>query len=187
MDAPLSNSPLGQLAGFNGLDWFLVLVVLWSVITALLRGIIRELFGLAGTVLGLLLASWNYTALASWLSRWITSLPAAEVAAFGIIAFGIMLGCTLLGRLLRGTARTVGLGPLDRLAGAAFGLLRGALLGVLFLMIATAFLPPQNLLATSYLAPYFLAAAREVSFVVPQDLQRRIGDGIKSIRHLAQR
>ncbi len=187
MTATLSNPPASLLSSFNAFDWLLVLLLVWSVVLAFVRGIIRELFGLAGTVLGLLLASWNYLAFSAWLSRWITSPLAAQITAFLAIAAGVLIACTLIGRVLRSTAHTVGLGFFDRLAGAGFGLLRGLLLGVGILMAATAFFPPQTLIATSRLAPYFLAATREVSFVVPQDLQRRITDGIDSVRRLARR
>ncbi len=187
MNAPLANPYLDQLAAFNAFDWMVLFVLIWSVVLAFLRGIIRELFGLAGTILGLLLAAWNYPAFAAWLSRWITSPVAAEITAFLLIAVLVMAVCTLLGRLVRGTAHTVGLGFLDRVAGAAFGLLRGCVLGMGILMAVTAFLPPQTLIAKSRVAPYFLAAAREVSFVVPQDLQRRITGGLTGIRHIARR
>ena len=187
MAVTLPNPPLQQLAAFNAFDWLLLVVLAWSVIVAFARGIIRELFGLAGTVLGLLLAAWNYTSLAVWLSRWITSPTPAQIAAFLLIAVSTMLACTLLGRLVRGTAHTVGLGFLDRLSGAVFGLLRGGLVGVAILAAATAFFPPQPWVRSSRLAPYFLAATREVCFVVPQDLQKRITGGIDSVRHIARR
>lgn len=187
MIASLINTTAGQLASFNFFDWLLVLVLAWSVAIAFVRGIIRELFGLAGTILGLLFAAWNYPALATWLSPWIASAMAAQVAAFLLIAVGVLLVCTLLGRLVRGTAHTAGLGLLDRFAGACFGLLRGGLIAMGVLMTATAFFPPQRSIASSRLAPYFLAAAREVSFVVPQDLQKRITGGVHSIRHMARR
>ncbi len=187
MTTPLTDISGLHPAGFNALDWLLVLILAWSLILAFVRGIIRELFGLAGTILGLLLASWNYPALAAWLSRWITSPVAAEITAFLAIAIGVLIAFTLVGRLLRGTAHTVGLGFVDRIAGAGFGLLRGCLIGMGILVTATAFFPPQTLVANSRLAPYFLAAAREVCFVVPQDLQKRITGGIDSIRHIARR
>ena len=187
MTVPLSNAPLDQLGSLNSFDWLLIAVLAWSVVTAFLRGIIRELFGLAGAVLGLLLASWNYPALALRLARWITSPIAASATAFLLISISVMIACTVLGRIVRGTAHTVGLGFVDRLAGAAFGILRGCLVGVIILMAATAFLPPQTPIASSRLAPYFLAVAREVCFVVPQDLQQRVAHGIDSIRHIARR
>jgi len=187
MSARLINTYVDQLSAFNAFDWMILFLLVWSIVLAFVRGIIRELFGLAGTILGLLLAAWNYPAFAAWLSRWITSLVAAEIIAFLLIAVLVMAICTLLGRLVRDTAHTVGLGFLDRMAGAGFGLLRGCVLGIGILMAVTAFLPPQALIAKSRLAPYFLAAAREVSFVVPQDLQTRITGGITSIRHIARR
>lgn len=187
MSPPPANPLLDQVAAFNAFDWLLLVVLAWSAVLAFVRGIIRELFGLAGTVLGLLLAAWNYPALAIWLTRWITSPVAAEITAFLLIAILVMTACSLLGRLVRGTAHTVGLGFIDRLAGAGFGLLRGCVLGIGILMVATAFLLPQTLIANSRIAPYFLAAAREVCFVVPQDLQTRITDGILGIRHIARR
>ncbi|GAC1356326.1 MAG: hypothetical protein NVSMB3_02530 [Acidobacteriaceae bacterium] len=187
MSAALTDASLHQIAAFNAVDWLLTLVLIWSIGLAFLRGIIRELFGLMGTVLGLLLAAWNYQTLALRLLQWLPSLLTAEILAFLLIAVSVLLVCTLLGRLIRGTAHTIGLGVLDRLAGATFGLLRGAVLDLGILMIATAFFPPQALIANSSLAPYFLAAAREVSFVVPQDLQKRITGGITGIRHIARR
>ncbi len=187
MTSPFTDTPIQQLAGFNAFDWLLLLVLAWSTILGLIRGLIREIFGLAGTILGLLLAAWNYPTLARWLARWITSPVATEVPAFLLIAVGVLVACTLLGRIVRSAAHTVGLGFFDRLAGAAFGLLRGALVGVVILITATAFFPPQTSIAKSRLSPYFLAAAREVCFVVPQHLQVRITGGIASVRRIAGR
>ena len=187
MTLSLNDAPTSQLAGLNAFDWLLLVVLAWSVISGLVRGIIREIFGLAGMILALLLASWNYNALAVRLSRWITSFVAAEITAFILIVVVILTMSALLGRLLRGTAHTVGLGFLDRLTGAIFGLLRGSLLAIIVLMAVTAFFPPQTLVAESRLAPYFLAAAREVCFVVPQDLQRRITGSMDRARRIAQR
>ncbi len=195
MLASLAKTSADQLASFNAFDWLLVAVLVWSVVVAFFRGLVRELFGLAGVILGILLASWNYAALATWLDRglngllkgWTHTFVLSEVSAFVLIAVVVMCVCTLFGKLARGSAHTLGLGLLDRLAGAGFGLFRGGLIGLGIVMAATAFLPPQSLLASSRAAPYFLAAAREVCFVVPQDLQQRITGGITHIGHIAQR
>ena len=182
MPLPPVNSPASQFGSFNAVDWGLLAVLAWSSLTALFRGIIREIFGLLGTVLGLLLACWYYPAVAGQLARWISSPPMASAAGFLFITSVVMIACTVVGRIIRGTAHTVGLGLFDRLAGALFGLLRGSAIGVALLMAAAAFLPPQTAVAQSRLAPYFLAAAREVCFVVPQDLRHRISLGIDSLR-----
>ena len=102
-------------------DWFLIAVLAWSTVKAFMRGIFRELFSLAGLVLGILLASWNYRQVALQMERFVASPAIAKVASFFLIAVGMMLACGLVGALLHRTASAVGLGIFDRLLGAVFG------------------------------------------------------------------
>jgi membrane protein required for colicin V production len=152
----------------NYFDWFLL-----------------ELFGLGGLIAGILLASWNYPALAAILERVITSTAVANVIAFLLIAVAVMVVCALIGKALHHTADAIGLGFFDRLLGAVFGYLRGCLLCVAILMAVTAFLPPSSAVQKSSLTPYFLAGAHAVSFVVPQDLSHRLVNGAEQLKHTA--
>ncbi len=167
----------------NGFDWLLIAVVGYSTIMAFIRGLLRELFGIGGLVVGILLASWKYSSLAQKLGGWISTPAIANAVAFLLIALGVMLLATILGRLLHSTANAVGLGFFDRLGGAGFGAIRGCLLGVAILMAGVAFLPQSDSLKNSQLAPYFLDAAHAVSFVVPHDLRQRILDGAAELKH----
>ncbi len=169
----------------NLFDWFLIAVLAWSTVRAFLRGIFRELFSLAGLVFGVLLASWNYQYVALQIEQFLPSPAAAKLAAFFLIALGVMLACGLLGSLLHRTASAVGLGIFDRLLGAVFGFGRGCLLGVAILMAAAAFFPQTVWVQNSSLTPYFLAGAHAVSFVVPHDLQQQILDGAEQLKHTA--
>jgi membrane protein required for colicin V production len=101
---------------------------------------------------------------------------------FLAILIGTMLVATLLGRLLSKTISAIGLGFLDRLGGAIFGLVRGALFVLVLLLAMTAFLPTGTWMQTSLLAPYFLRGNHAVSFVMPSDLRLRLSDGFKHIR-----
>jgi len=94
-----------------------------------------------------------------------------------------MIFASLLGKLLRHTASAIGLGLVDRLLGAVFGLVRGALLGVALLFAVTAFLPTAPWIENSQLAPYFLRAAHAVSFVMPLDLKQRLLEGLNHLKH----
>jgi len=96
-----------------------------------------------------------------------------------------MIAATIAGRLVHSTAHAVGLGFFNRLGGAAFGLVRGCLIGIVILMGISAFLPGTDLIKNSRLAPYFLAGAHAVSFVVPHDLEQLILDGATQIKHNA--
>lgn len=167
----------------NPLDWLLAALLTYSVIKAALRGFFGEAFALGGLLIGLLLASWFYQPLSSSLSGLITSPPIAQFGAFFLILAAVMIVANLLGRVLRKTASAVGLGFLDRLGGAAFGLLRGCLFGVAILMAFTAFLPTAPWIRESKLAPYFLRGAHAVSFVVPRDLKNKLHEGMSRIKH----
>lgn len=167
----------------NALDWLLVAVLAYSTILAFMRGLLRELFSLAGLVAGILLASWKYPVLATKLTKFVSALPVADAVAFLLIAVGVMILASLLGKLMRSTADAVGLGFFDRVGGAGFGLIRGCLLGVAILMAAAAFLPQSDSFKNSQLAPYFLGGAHAVSFVVPHDLRQRILDGAAELKH----
>lgn len=167
----------------NALDWLLLAVLAYSTILAFMRGLFRELFSLVGLVAGILLASWNYPVLAIKLTRLISAAPVADVVAFLLIAIGVMIFASLLGKLMHSTADAVGLGFFDRAGGAGFGLVRGFLLGVAILMAAAAFLPQSNSFKNSQLAPYFLGGAHAVSFVVPHDLRQRILNGAAELKH----
>ncbi len=167
----------------NPLDWLLAILLAYSVVRAAMRGFVQEAFSLAGLVLGFLFACWFYRGLALALHGLIASPPVAQLAAFILILIVTMIVASLLGKFLRRTVSAVGLGFLDRLLGALFGLLRGALLGVGLLLALTAFLPTAPWIKDSLLAPFFLRTAHAVSFVMPSELQRRLSDGLQHINH----
>ena len=164
-------------------DWIIAIVVLVCVLSAAKTGFIVEVFSLAGLVLGLLLASWNYQKLLPWVAGWIHSLPAAEAVAFLMIAIGVMIVAAIAGRIVRWSVRSVGLGWADRLAGAAFGFVKGCLLVTVAVMVAAAFWPKTTWFQSSRMAPYFLSMARQSTLVVPSDLGERVRKGVETIRN----
>jgi membrane protein required for colicin V production len=172
-----SALPAVSQTSLTAFDGILLLIVVVSTLLAFRRGIIRVLFSLAGFVVGLVLAAWNYADLALWLHQWVISLAAAEITAFLAILFGVMVVASIVASVVRRMAKTVGLGFVDRLLGAAFGVFRGVLLGVAVMLAVAAFVPDSPWLRKSTLAPYFLAGSHAVSFVVPEQLATRIAHG----------
>jgi membrane protein required for colicin V production len=175
---------------FHAFDWLLLAILIWSTISAFLRGIVLELFSLGGLIAGILFASWNYQHLSPLLASIFHSVfnPSAatcNLMAFLFLVIGIMLLAAIAGRLIRRTAHTIGLGFLDRLFGGLFGLARGCLLGVALLMAAAAFFPHSEWISNSRLTPYFLDGVHAVSFVVPQGLRQQLLNGIAELKHNA--
>ena len=179
-----------SIFSLNPFDWLLVVILAWSTINAFRRGIVWELFSIGGLIAGIIFASWNYQHLASLLTPLLNhifdvSVAACNVLAFMVIAIGVMLLALLIGRMIRRTAHTIGLGIVDRLLGALFGFARGCLLGIAILTASTAFLPHSTQIANSRLTPYFLAGVHAVSFVVPAGLQQQLLNGIAQFKHNA--
>jgi len=166
-------------------DWVLVAIIAYSTILAFVRGFLLELFALGGLIGGLLLAAWNYLRLAALLARFISTPEIAQITAFLLILVVVAVVATLLGKGLHRTAHAIGLGFVDRLLGAAFGLVRGGLIGVVILMTAAAFFPQSKWAANSRLSSYFLTGAHAVSFVVPRALREQIADGAAKLKHNA--
>ena len=164
------------------LDWIMMAVLAFSVIRATMRGMVRELFWLGGSILGLALACAYYALPAEALEPIVNSQPVAEACSFLLIVFGVMIMAGLLGHAMRSVIRFAGLGTLDSLAGGFFGFLRGVLLITASMMAVAAFLPGnaqmEKQIYPSVLAPYFLSAAHAVSSVVPSDMENRVRNGM---------
>lgn len=162
------------MQGWNGLDWALIGVVTLSIVAGLLRGVIRTLFGLAGLFCAFAMATWRYEAAANWVraNGWIRSVEIARGVSYVAIAVMMIISFGIAGAIVRRTAHAVGLGMLDRLVGGIVGAVRGVLAGAALVLAFQAIAPRAELLRSSGLSSYFLAAAHAVSFVVPHSLRR---------------
>jgi membrane protein required for colicin V production len=166
----------------NLADVLIVAVLIVSVVSAFVHGFFLEVFSLAGVVVGLSLAGANYSGFAPLAMGLVHNREAANLIAFLVIALLVMVLAGLVGRILRGLVRYVGLGIVDRIFGAVFGLVKGCIVVTLVLMGIVAFLPRQQWLDSSRLAPVFLTAAHGGSHVVPFELGEKIRGGLQSLR-----
>lgn len=167
----------------NPLDWLLAALLVYSTIRAAMRGLVHELFALAGLLVGFVLACWYYRNVAEFLRGLVNSEPLADFCAFLLIASAAMIAATLVGTVIRRAATAVGLSPLDRLGGAAFGAARGLVFGVALLLAVTAFLPTAPWVEGSKFSPYLLRASHAVSFVMPRQLKRQLVEGLDRLKH----
>ncbi len=165
-------------------DWVILAIVVLSAIVAASQGFLLEVFSLAGLVLGLWLALWNYRVLAVPFARIIHSERICDALAFLLIALGVMILLGLVGRLISRLAHTAGLGGLDSLLGAIFGIIRGCVLVVVAIIAIAAFMPQKEWMNGSRLAPYFLSAANQASAGAPAELRLKIQEGVAALEHV---
>jgi membrane protein required for colicin V production len=108
------------------LDWIAVTLIVLSMLFGLMRGLVFEVISLVGWVAAFIAAQWLASDVAAWLpfgepqAAW--RYPLAFVLVFVAVAFGAGLVAALTRKLIT----VVGLRPVDRILGAAFGAARGA-------------------------------------------------------------
>ncbi len=166
-------------------DWAMLAAIVFSVAVAASQGFFYEAFSLAGTVVGYLLASWEYYRVAVRLTAYTKTQWAANVAAFLLIFLAVMLFAGIVARLARWAMREVGLRWFDRVLGALFGLARGVLLVAVTILGVVTFAPGSRMLANSQLAPYFLVVARAATWVAPADVRAQFRQGLDTLRGLS--
>ena len=167
----------------NYADWAILAVLLISVVSATAQGFFHEAFGIAGLVVGYLVAAWQYPRLAAWFEPHLKSPWLGEIAGFLIIFLAVVIVAGILGRIVRWAMQEAGLSVVDRTLGGLLGLLKGVLFVSVILMGMTAFTPTSRALDGSQLAPYFLVLGRAAIWVAPSQLRARFYQGLDFLRH----
>lgn len=109
-------------------DILLLLALLASVLLGLWRGLVYEVLSVAGWVVAFFVAQW-YAEPVSWrLPLGDTAEPLRYAAGFAVVFVVTAFAAGLLAWLLKMLIEKVGLRPVDRALGAAFGLMRGAVI-----------------------------------------------------------
>jgi membrane protein required for colicin V production len=164
----------------TSVDWLVVIILASAVLGGLVEGFFRSVCGLFGLVLALVVAAWNYGKVAS-LFLPLVQIPAiANTIAFLLIAIAVMAVIGLIGNLLARTLRLLGLGWLDRLAGAVFGFFQGVLLVVIGILVVVAFFPQAHWIADARLPRMFFGACHVSANVTPAELGERVRNGLRA-------
>jgi membrane protein required for colicin V production len=167
-------------------DWIIVVVLAAAVLGGIARGFFRSAFSLAGLVLGLALAAWNYWRLAAVLKVMIHSVEVADAIAFIVIALLVMVVAAILGSLLAKIFEKVGLGCLDRLAGGLFGFVEGLVFVLVCILVTVAFFPQTVWLTEARLPRYFFGALHVSIRVTPSRLSDRIRNELHTLESESQ-
>lgn len=170
----------------NWFDYTLIVLLLVFAGQGLARGFSRVAIGLAATVLGILLACWFYGIGAGFVRPWVANDAIANILGFLLVLFVVQGVGALIGWALNKMMKTVGLGWLDRVLGAGFGVLKAALVGIALALVLTAFplggKSPQ-MLRESRLAPWLADAAMVLSYATPHEIKTSFA---KTYEHLQE-
>ena len=170
----------------NSLDFVLLIILGWSVVAGFLAGFTRVGIGFIAMVLGILFGMWFYFIPAGWIQEFVQSSTASNLLGFFIVFALFLIAGAIVGRILGRMLKLVGLSFFDRLAGAAFGFVRGSVLVVAVMTVITAFAPtpPPQFIVHSKVAPYAATAGNVLAFLAPRSLKEGYRDTLAKLRHV---
>ena len=163
-------------------DVAIVVVIGLSVLMAAAQGFFVEIFSLAGVVVGYIAAAWGCRQVGEWFLPYVKTAEFARLAGFLTILFAVMLVAGMAGRIVRWAMKEAGLRWVDRLLGAAFGLVRGVVVVTVVLLAVTAFDPGARPVRDSQLAGFFLVAGRGASWLAPAEVRQKFRHGLEMLR-----
>ena len=170
-----------MLFEFTLLDWIIVVLLVASIVSSILKGFARETISLVSVVVGLLLASWFFPLFSHFFGAFVKTSDIASLLGFATIFFGCILLGVMISLIANKLIETVHLKWFDRLLGAAFGLIRGWLVGAVLFLMLTAFPVQLESVKNAKLSPYLLAGARALALVTPSPLKAKFLEGYRKV------
>ncbi|HKX91689.1 MAG TPA: CvpA family protein [Sphingomicrobium sp.] len=122
----------------TALDVFVFLLLIGGAAVGFVRGFVHEVISLAAWVVAIVMLKLFHTQLwTGFIGTFGTSSAAAAVLAFAVLFVPSFFLVKLLARQLGGRTRRVPvLGPVDRVLGGGFGMLKGLIGATLFFLLA---------------------------------------------------
>ena len=125
----------------NTVDAVILLVVAISAMFGFLRGLVREVLGLAAWVGAAVAAVTFFPQLQTLARRSISNPDIADPVAFGLVFLLVLIALSLVARALGGAVRRSVLSGLDRVLGLVYGLARGAVFAIAAYLLAGVYEP----------------------------------------------
>ena len=146
-----------------------------------MRGFVREIYIVLAVLIGSILSSWFYRPVGNLFKDVVRTENVALFLGFSLIFVGTLVVGAAVTYLINRFMKRAKLQWADRLLGAAFGFIRGWMIGVIILLVLTAFELQTDRIRNSQLAPYFLPGSRAFALVTPYELKAKFLVGYRAL------
>lgn len=152
-------------------DVVVIFVIFLSALFSLIRGFVKEAISLATWIIAIWLAAAFAPKLATVLPGSIESEAVRLAISFGVLFVLALVVGAIVNTLVSQVVKKTGLSSADRIFGVAFGILRGGLIIIVFVVIGGMTpLPDAQWWQSSILLQWFESTAMVIQEYIPQDL-----------------
>jgi membrane protein required for colicin V production len=160
-------------SAMNPFDILILVILGYSLIRGLFRGLVKEVSSVIGVFGGFYAAYTYYQILAGLLSRLIQDISYLNILSFLIIFCGVLIVVSMLGIIIKYLMNIAFLGLIDRIGGVVFGLAKGILIVSVLFISLTAFLPKGSaFIKNSVLAPHVSWTSEKMAKVVSREMKQ---------------
>ncbi len=169
------------LSTMNPFDILIIVILGYSLVRGLFRGLVKEVSSIIGVLGGFYAAYTYYMVLAGLLSGLIHDTAYLNILSFLIIFCGVLIIVGVLGVIIKYLLNIAFLGWVDRFGGVVFGVLKGILIVSILFITLTAFLPKGTaFIKNSELAPHVSWISEKMANVISkemkQDFKAKLGE-----------
>lgn len=169
------------LSTMNPFDILIIVILGYSLVRGLFRGLVKEVSSIIGVLGGFYAAYTYYMVLAGLLSGLIHDTAYLNILSFLIIFCGVLIIVGVLGVIIKYLLNIAFLGWVDRFGGVVFGFLKGILIVSILFITLTAFLPKGTaFIKNSELAPHVSWISEKMANVISkemkQDFKAKLGE-----------
>jgi membrane protein required for colicin V production len=164
----------------NGIDIVIIVILSASAIYSTFKGFVKDIFSLLAVILGVIAALVFYRMGGLLMEDFIASEQIRNTVSFAVIFLIIAIAISIVGIVISKIIKSVELTFYDRLAGFAFGLLKGFLIVAVIVVVVTSITP--RMAANSQLVPYVARAIDVVADVLPPEYRDSVDDTRNRLR-----
>jgi len=152
-------------------DIIIIFVIVLSALFSLMRGFVKEAISLASWIVAIWVAATFAPKLSGMLVDMIDSEAVRQAIGFGVLFILTLIAGGLVNYMISQLVKKTGLSGADRIFGVIFGVIRGGLIIVVFVVVGgmTA-LPQSQWWQHSQLLPWFENTAGVIQNYIPEDL-----------------
>jgi membrane protein required for colicin V production len=150
-------------------DLVVLAVLAVSALLAFMRGLVREVLGLAAWVGAIFAAVWALPQVRPQFVQWLGKSPWVDPVAFGVVFVITLIVLIILSRWISAFVRNSPIGGVDRTLGLVFGLARGAAIIVLAYIVGGWIERPEQ-----WPMPVQNARSTEAAFIGAQWVRQRL-------------